>query len=79
MNLSLALILGSASYARAFENIIEKLKSPRPQPTSVFVSMFYQDYMPKFPRMRVNLALTYASGWATRDSIIFDAFGKPTF
>jgi hypothetical protein len=41
--------------------------------------MFYQDYMPKFPSMRVNLTLTYASGLATGTPVSFDSTGLPNF
>lgn len=52
----------SASYARSYENIDEKGYIPRPTDQRFRFSMFYQDYMPKFPSMRVNLTLVYANG-----------------
>lgn len=52
----------SASYARIFENIDHRGKIERPTDQRFHFSMFYQDYMPKFPSMRVNLTLTYANG-----------------
>lgn len=69
----------SVSYARAFENINEKGNIPRPTDQKFRFSMFYQDYMPKFQSMRVNLTLVYASGLPTGSPITFDAEGKPTF
>ncbi|SDE34207.1 TonB-dependent receptor plug domain-containing protein [Riemerella columbipharyngis] len=52
----------SASYARSFENIDGRGYIPRPTDQRFRFAMFYQDYMPKFPSMRVNLTLVYASG-----------------
>lgn len=52
----------SASYARTYENIDDKGYIPRPTDQRFRFSLFYQDYMPKFPSMRVNLTLTYANG-----------------
>lgn len=52
----------SASYARVFENIDGRGEIERPTDQRFRFSLFYQDYMPKFPSMRVNLTLTYASG-----------------
>jgi len=52
----------SASYARVFEDIDNKGKIERPTDQRFRFSLFYQDYMPKFPSMKVNLTLTYASG-----------------
>jgi len=52
----------SASYARVYENIDGKGYIPRPTDQRFRFSLFYQDYMPKFPSMRVNLTLTYANG-----------------
>ncbi len=52
----------SASYARVFEDIDGRGKIERPTDQRFRFSLFYQDYMPKFPSMRVNLTLTYASG-----------------
>lgn len=52
----------SASYARVFENIDGKGYIPRPTDQRFRFSMFYQDYMPRFPKMRVNLTAVYAMG-----------------
>lgn len=52
----------SASYSRVFENIDGKGYIPRPTDQRFRFAMFYQDYMPKFPSMKVNLTLVYASG-----------------
>ncbi len=52
----------SASYARTYENIDGRGDIPRPTDQRFRFSLFYQDYMPKFPSMRVNLTLTYANG-----------------
>ena len=52
----------SASYARVFEDIDNRGKIERPTDQRFRFSLFYQDYMPKFPSMKVNLTLTYANG-----------------
>lgn len=52
----------SASYARAFQNIDHKGNIPRPTDQRLRFSLFYQDYMPKFPSMRVNITAVYAMG-----------------
>ncbi len=69
----------SASYARVYENIEGQGYIPRPTDPRFRFSMFYQDYMPKFPSMRVNLTLVYASGLPTGTPIAVDANGKPDF
>lgn len=69
----------SASYARAFENINGKGNIPRPTDPRFRFSMFFQDYMPKFPSMRVNLTLLYANGLPSGTPISLDAEGKPNF
>lgn len=69
----------SASYARVYENIEGRGYIPRPTDPRFRFSMFYQDYMPKFPSMRVNLTLVYASGLPTGTPIAVDAEGKPDF
>ncbi|MBS1571472.1 MAG: TonB-dependent receptor [Bacteroidetes bacterium] len=55
----------SASYARAFENIDNQGDIPRPTDQRFRFAIFYQDYMPKFPKMRVNLTGIYAMGLPT--------------
>ncbi|MGC4128369.1 MAG: TonB-dependent receptor plug domain-containing protein [Bergeyella sp.] len=62
----------SASYARVFENIDGRGYIPRATDQRFRFSLFYQDYMPKFPSMRVNLTLTYASGLPTGSPIMID-------
>lgn len=69
----------SASYARVFENIENKGYIPRPTDQRFRVSMFYQDYMPKFPSMKVNLTLVYASGLPTGAPIQLDNNGLPNY
>ena len=69
----------SASYARVYENIEGKGNIPRPTDPRFRFSMFYQDYMPKFPSMRVNLTLTYANGLPSGTPISLDENGKPDF
>lgn len=69
----------SASYARVYENINGKGYIPRPTDQRFRVSMFYQDYMPKFPSMKVNLTLVYASGLPTGSPISFDTNGLPDY
>jgi hypothetical protein len=55
----------SASYARAFENINDQGDIARPTDQRFRFAIFYQDYMPKFPKMRVNLTGVYAMGLPT--------------
>lgn len=70
----------SASYARIFENIEGRGYISRPTDQRFRFSMFYQDYMPKFPSMRVNLTLVYASGLPTGTPIQFNPeTGAPVF
>lgn len=69
----------SASYARVYENIEGMGYIPRPTDQRFRFSMFYQDYMPKFPSMRVNLTLTYASGLPSGTPVLFDAAGLPDY
>ena len=70
----------SASYARAYENIDGQGYIPRPTDQRFRFSMFYQDYMPKFPSMKVNLTLVFASGLPTGSPIVLDKnTGLPDF
>jgi len=69
----------SASYARVYESIDGRGYIPRPTDQRFRFSMFYQDYMPKFPSMRVNLTLTYASGINSGTPVSFDAAGLPDY
>lgn len=64
----------SASYARVYENIDEKGDIPRPTDQRLRFAMFYQDYMPKFPSMRVNLTLVYAMGLPTGAPVLTDPY-----
>lgn len=64
----------SASYARVFENIHHRGNIPRPTDQRFRFSMFYQDYMPKFPSMKVNLTLVYASGLPNGASTFSDPY-----
>ncbi|MEJ8590644.1 TonB-dependent receptor plug domain-containing protein [Riemerella anatipestifer] len=64
----------SLSYARVFENIDNKGYIPRPTDQRFRAAMFYQDYMPKFPSMRVNLTLIYASGLPNGASVFADPY-----
>lgn len=63
----------SASYARVYENIDGRRNIPRPTDQRFRFSMFYQDYMPKFPSMRVNLTLVYANGLPTGTPVTIDS------
>lgn len=69
----------SASYARVFENIDGRADISRPTDPRFRFSMFYQDYMPKFPSMRVNLTLTYANGLPSGTPITLDENGQPDY
>ncbi len=69
----------SASYARVKENINDRGYIPRPTDPRFRFSMFYQDYMPKFPSMRVNLTLVFANGLPSGTPISLDEEGKPDF
>jgi len=64
----------SASYARVYENIEGKGDIPRPTDQRFRFAMFYQDYMPEFPSMRVNLTLTYAMGLPTGAPVLTDPY-----
>lgn len=52
----------SASYARAMWNINHQGFIPMPTDQRFRFSMFYQDYMPEMPSMRVNITAVYAFG-----------------
>lgn len=69
----------SASYARVYENIDGRGDIPRPTDQRFRFAMFYQDYMPQFPSMRVNLTLVYAMGLPTGAPVMFDSNGQPDF
>lgn len=64
----------SASYARVFENIDGRGNIPRPTDQRFRFAMFYQDYMPKFPSMRVNLTLVYAMGLPNGAPVFTDPY-----
>ncbi|SFH93409.1 Outer membrane cobalamin receptor protein [Halpernia frigidisoli] len=69
----------SASYARVFENINDLGNVPRPTDQRLRLALFYQDYMPRFPSMRVNLTLTYGNGLPNGAPIQLDEKGKPDY
>lgn len=69
----------SASYARVKENIDGRGDISRPTDPRFRFSMFYQDYMPKFPSMRVNLTLVFANGLPSGTPVSLDNNGKPDF
>ncbi|MCD9615605.1 TonB-dependent receptor plug domain-containing protein [Chryseobacterium gleum] len=69
----------SASYARVYENIDGRGDIPRPTDQRLRFAMFYQDYMPSFPSMRVNLTLVYAMGLPTGAPVMFNSNGQPDF
>lgn len=64
----------SASYARVFENIDNRGDIPRPTDQRFRFAIFYQDYMPKFPKMRVNLTGVYAMGLPTGSPAFSDPY-----
>ena len=64
----------SVSYARAKENIDGRGYIARPTDQRFRFSMFYQDYMPKFPSMKVNLTLLFASGLPNGASLFADPY-----
>lgn len=64
----------STSYARAFENIEGKGLISRPTDQRFRLALFYQDYMPQFPSMKVNLTLFYGSGLPNGASIFSDPY-----
>lgn len=64
----------SASYARVYENIDGRGDIPRPTDQRFRFAMFYQDYMPKFPSMRVNLTLVYAMGLRNGAPVFTDPY-----
>lgn len=67
----------SASYARVYENIDNRGAIPRSTDQRFRFALFYQDYMPKFPKMRVNITGIYAMGLPTGAPIFFDNAGNP--
>ncbi|MCJ7936343.1 MAG: TonB-dependent receptor plug domain-containing protein [Chryseobacterium sp.] len=64
----------SASYARVYENIDGRGDIPRPTDQRFRFAMFYQDYMPSFPSMRVNLTLIYAMGLPNGAPVFTDPY-----
>ena len=68
----------SASYARTFENIDGRGDIARATDQRFRFAIFYQDYMPKFPKMRVNLTGIFAMGLPTGAPIMFDSNGQPS-
>lgn len=64
----------SASYARVYENIEGKGDIPRPSDQRFRFSIFYQDYMPKFPKMRVNLTGVFAVGLPNGSPLFSDPY-----
>ncbi|WP_419870783.1 TonB-dependent receptor plug domain-containing protein [Chryseobacterium sp. CT-SW4] len=64
----------SASYARVYENIDGQGNIPRPTDQRFRFAMFYQDYMPQFPSMRVNLTLVYAMGLPTGSPVMTNPY-----
>lgn len=64
----------SASYARVFENIDDQGNIPRPTDQRFRFAMFFQDYMPQFPSMKVNLTLIFASGLPNGAPIFSDPY-----
>lgn len=63
----------SVSYARVYENIEGRGYIPRPTDQRFRFSLFYQDYMPKFPSMKVNLTAVFANGLPTGTPISIDS------
>lgn len=55
----------SASYARAFENIDNQGDIARPTDQRFRFAIFFQDYMPKLPQMRVNITGIFSMGLPT--------------
>ncbi|MGK6340976.1 TonB-dependent receptor plug domain-containing protein [Chryseobacterium sp. DT-3] len=64
----------SASYARVYENIDGRGNISRPTDQRFRFAVFYQDYMPKFPSMRVNLTLVYAMGLPNGAPVFTDPY-----
>lgn len=62
----------SASYGRAFENIEGRGVVSRPTDPRFRFAMFFQDYMPTFPTMKVNITVVYSSGLPTGAPVLFD-------
>ncbi|MCK0200620.1 TonB-dependent siderophore receptor [Ornithobacterium rhinotracheale] len=55
----------SLSYAKSEQNIGEQGWIPRPTDPRFKASLFFQDYMPIYPSLKVNVNLIYASGLPT--------------
>lgn len=64
----------SASYGRSYENIDNRGYIPRPTDQRFRFAVFYQDYMPKFPKMRVNLTGVYAMGLPNGAPVFTDPY-----
>ncbi|MRJ11329.1 TonB-dependent receptor [Ornithobacterium rhinotracheale] len=55
----------SLSYAKSEQNIGDQGWIPRPTDPRFKASLFFQDYMPIYPSLKVNVNLIYASGLPT--------------
>ena len=64
----------SLSYARTYENIDQRGDIPRATDQRLRFAVFYQDYMPRFPKMRVNITGIYAKGLPTGAPILTDPY-----
>lgn len=64
----------SLSYARVMENIEGKGYIPRPTDQRLRFTMFYQDYMPRFPSMRIHLNMVYAQGLPNGAALFSDPY-----
>lgn len=64
----------SLSYAKVEENISEKGWISRPTDPRFKASLFFQDYMPSFPSIKVNTTLVYASGLPNGAPVFTDPY-----
>lgn len=68
----------SLSYAKVEENINDRGFIPRPTDPRFKASLFFQDYMPSFPTLKVNTTLIYASGLPNGAPVLTDPYSFQT-
>lgn len=68
----------SLSYAKVEENISERGYLSRPTDPRFKASLFFQDYMPAFPTLKVNTTLIYASGLPNGAPVLTDPYNFQT-
>ena len=69
----------SLSYARVEENIENQGWISRPTDPRFKASLFFQDYMPSMPSLKVNTTLVYASGLPNGAPVFTDPYQFQTY